>query len=132
MEKKDIGAEPKPEQTTTPTQEPTAKTTEPPARYSIIKTFTITAYCPCRKCCGKWADGITSTGTTAKEGRTIAVDPDVISYGTEVIIDGETYVAEDCGYGINGNRIDIYFNSHEDALEWGVKKKKVTIKIKEE
>jgi 3D (Asp-Asp-Asp) domain-containing protein len=111
---------------------PTAKPTEPPARHSIIKTFTITAYCPCRKCCGKWADGITSTGTTAKEGRTIAVDPDVISYGTEVVIDGKTYIAEDCGYGVNGNRIDMYFNSHSDAIEWGVKKKKVTIKIKEE
>ena len=46
--------------------------------------FTLTAYCPCMKCCGK-TDGITSTGTTATEGRTIAVDPLVIPYGLSLI-----------------------------------------------
>jgi 3D (Asp-Asp-Asp) domain-containing protein len=90
-------------------------------------TFITTAYCPCKKCCGKWADGITATGTKAKQGRTIAVDPDVISYGTEVEIDGKTYIAEDRGYGINGNRIDIFFNSHKEALAWGIQKKQVKI-----
>lgn len=47
--------------------------------------FRLTAYCPCMKCCGK-TDGITSTGTTAAEGRTIAVDPRVIPYGSAVTI----------------------------------------------
>lgn len=77
-----------------------------------------TAYCPCVKCCGK-TDGITATGTKATAGRTIAVDPDVIPYGTEVIINGHTYVAEDCGGAINKNDIDIFFDTHEEALQFG-------------
>lgn len=82
--------------------------------------FRLTAYCACEKCCGKWADGITATGTTPTAGRTIAVDQDVIPYGSEVIINGHTYKAEDCGGAIVGNRIDVYFDSHEEALEFGV------------
>ena len=86
--------------------------------------FKLTAYCPCMKCCGK-TDGITSTGTLAAEGRTIAVDPRVIPYGSTVTIyfaDGtsHTYTAEDCGGGIKGNRLDIYFDDHQAALQFGV------------
>ena len=81
-------------------------------------TVTATAYCPCAKCCGK-SDGITATGTKATAGRTIAVDPSVIPYGAEVIINGNTYVAEDCGGAVKGNRIDIFFDTHEEALKFG-------------
>ena len=86
--------------------------------------FKLTAYCPCAKCCGK-SDGITSTGTTATEGRTIAVDPRVIPYGSTVTIyfaDGtvHTYTAEDCGGAIRENRIDVFFDSHEAARAFGV------------
>ena len=54
-------------------------------------------------------DGITSTGTKPKWG-TIAVDPSVIPYGTKVYIPqfGQTFIAEDCGGAIKGNKIDIY------------------------
>lgn len=83
--------------------------------------FLLTAYCACPQCCGEYANGITATGTVATAGRTIAVDPTVIPYGTEVIIDGHTYVAEDCGGAIKNNRIDIYFDTHSEALEFGVK-----------
>ena len=86
----------------------------------LLGEYRITAYCPCEKCCGSWADGITYTGTEATEGRTIAVDPDVIPLGSIVEINGVEYVAEDVGGAIKGDRIDLYFNSHEDALEWGV------------
>ena len=82
--------------------------------------FKLTAYCPCSKCCGKWAGGITSTGAMAKANHTIAVDPSVIPYGTKVIINGQTYVAEDCGGAIKGHRIDIYFDTHSEALDFGV------------
>ena len=92
--------------------------------------FKITHYCACSKCCGKdetdpWY-GITATGTRATEGRTIAVDPKVIPYGTEVTIryqDGteHTYISEDCGGAIKGNRIDVYMDGHEAALVEGVK-----------
>lgn len=82
--------------------------------------FTITAYCGCEKCCGK-TDRITATGTCAVEGVTIAVDPTVIPYGSLVDIEGiGTFVAEDCGGAIKGNKIDIYFERHEDALKFGI------------
>ena len=99
---------------------------------TYVGTFIITAYCPCEKCCGRWADGITSTGTTATQGRTIAVDPRVIPYGTVLYFEGHGdnfggYIAEDCGGSIKGNRIDLYFNSHEEALKWGVQTRDVYI-----
>lgn len=88
--------------------------------------FKITAYCPCELCCGK-SDGITATGTIATEGRTVAVDPKVIPYGSTVVINGNEYVAEDTGGSIKGNKIDIFFESHNAALEWGVKELEVII-----
>jgi 3D (Asp-Asp-Asp) domain-containing protein len=89
--------------------------------------FKLTAYCPCEKCCGK-TDGITATGTQATQGRTIAVDPDVIPYGTVVVINGHEYVAEDCGGAINGNDIDVFFESHDEAWNFGVQYAEVFIK----
>jgi 3D (Asp-Asp-Asp) domain-containing protein len=101
-------------------------TTEPPeAEYKTI-TVNATAYCPCEKCSGKWGRN-TATGVLAEAGRTIAVDPKVIPYGTEVIINGNTYIAEDCGGGIKGNDVDIFFDTHEEALQFG--RKKLTAKI---
>lgn len=89
--------------------------------------FVITAYCPCEKCCGEYADGITASGTVATEGRTCAVDPDVIPLGTEIEIDGVKYIAEDVGGAIKGRRIDICFNDHRSALQYGVKCKEVYV-----
>lgn len=94
---------------------------------NYLGNFKLTAYCPCAKCCGK-SDGITATGTVATQGRTIAVDPSVIPYGTEVVINGNTYVAEDCGGAIKSNKIDIYFDSHAEALQFGVQYADVYIK----
>lgn len=96
--------------------EPT-ETVEPDSNY--LGRFKLTAYCACAKCCGK-SDGITATGTVATQGRTIAVDPSVIPYGTAVSINGNIYIAEDCGGAIGGNRIDIFFNNHTDAWNFGV------------
>lgn len=89
-----------------------------------LGTYKITAYCGCTSCCGK-SDGITASGTKAKEGRTIAADTSVLPFGTKVVINGKTYTVEDRGGAINGNRIDVYFKSHSDALRWGVKYLKV-------
>ena len=91
---------------------------EQPEKTPVIIIVNASAYCPCYRCCGK-CDGITATGTKATAGRTIAVDPKVIPYGTEVIINGNTYVAEDCGGAIKGNRIDVYFDTHAEALQFG-------------
>ncbi|MGL4912229.1 MAG: 3D domain-containing protein [Romboutsia sp.] len=65
-------------------------------------------------------DGITSTGTVPKWG-TIAVDPRVIPYGSKVYIPkfGMTFIAEDCGGAIKGNKIDIFMNSESQCRNWG-------------
>jgi 3D (Asp-Asp-Asp) domain-containing protein len=90
---------------------------DPPEQISLGE-FTITHYCACSRCCGK-SDGVTATGTQATEGRTIAVDPEVIPYGTKVLIDGHEYIAEDTGGAIRGNKIDIYVDSHQEAISRG-------------
>lgn len=87
------------------------------------QTFTVTAYCPCEKCCGAYANGYTATGEKATQGVTIAADPDVLPMGTEIELDGHTYTVQDTGGAIAGNRLDLYFDSHEDALRWGVQEK---------
>ena len=89
-----------------------------------LGTFTLTAYCSCAKCCGK-AGQRTASGVYPKSNHTIATDPKVIPLGTEVVIDGVVYKAEDTGGAIKGNKIDIYFDSHEEALNFGKKKMKV-------
>lgn len=116
-----------------PTEESTEATEviETPQLPISLGEFKLTAYCPCSECCGKWANnrpvdknGNTivygSTGEKLVAGVSIAVDPDVIPYGTEVIINGNTYKAQDCGNGIKGNDIDIYMLDHDDALEFGI------------
>lgn len=100
--------------------------------------FKLTAYCPCKECCEGWADKrpvddygnilvIGAAGTLLEEGKSIAVDPDVIPYGTKVLINGQEYVAADCGGDIKGNWIDIYMEDHERAKEYGVKYTEVYI-----
>lgn len=88
--------------------------------------FRITAYCPCDECSEGYGRR-TSTGTHAVSGRTIAVDPEVISYGTEIVIDGHVYVAEDCGGMVNGDHIDIFFDTHEEVEEFEVQHKTIWI-----
>lgn len=81
--------------------------------------YKVTAYCSCAKCCGK-TNGITASGTHATAGRTIAT-PSTFAFGTKVIINGHEYTVEDRGGAIQGNRIDIYMNSHQEAIAWGVR-----------
>lgn len=104
------------------------KAEAPTANYGDLEKMTVvaTAYCPCEKCCGK-TDGITSTGTKATAGRTVAVDPRKIPYGTKIYIDGHEYIAEDCGGAIKDNRIDIYFDTHSEALQFGRKTLEIEI-----
>lgn len=115
-----------------PVETPAQETEE----LQYIGEYTVTHYCPCIKCCGKAEDdpwyGITATGTVATEGRTIAVDPSVIPYGSRVAVfyeDGRIcyYIAEDCGGAINGNKIDVFINDHDRAWELGVKSASVYI-----
>lgn len=97
-------------------------TTSPNTNGQIYK---ITAYCPCAKCCGK-TTGITAMGTRATAGRTVAASSK-FSFGTKLNINGHTYTVEDRGGAIKGNKIDIFVNSHAEALAWGVRYLPVSI-----
>lgn len=88
-----------------------------------IGTFTITAYCGCKKCSGGHSK--TASGTTPTEGRTIAADTSILPFGTKVVIDGIVYTVEDRGSGVSGNHIDIFFATHERAVAFGTKTVKV-------
>ncbi len=81
--------------------------------------YKITAYCPCSKCCGK-TSGRTASGTKATAGRTVAASSK-FAFGTKLNIGGHVYTVEDRGGAINGNKIDIFVNSHAEALAWGVR-----------
>ena len=93
--------------------------------------FEATAYCICYNCCGKTPEhpayGITASGRRATPGRTVAVDPRKIPLGSTVIIDGKEYIAEDTGGAIKGNRVDICFDSHASALQYG--RRTVEVKV---
>lgn len=81
--------------------------------------FQATAYCGCASCCGSYGNA-TASGVMPRAYHTIAVDPSIIPLGTTVEIQGlGTYVAEDTGGAIRGNIIDIYFDSHQEALNFG-------------
>lgn len=108
-----------------PTEE---KETEPTPTYKAME-IVATAYCSCVKCCGK-SDGITATGVEAKANRTVAADPKVLPYGTEILCGMGEFVVEDCGGAIKGNRVDFFFDTHEEALKFG--RQQFTIWVKED
>jgi 3D (Asp-Asp-Asp) domain-containing protein len=90
-----------------------------------IGGYTLTAYCPCEICCEIFAgppeNKRTSTGVGAYEGVTVAVDPNKIPYGTALYIEGlGVRIASDCGGAIKGNKIDVYYTTHEKALKSGL------------
>ena len=98
-----------------------------------IGEFRLTAYCSCSKCCGKWAlnrpkdeNGneivYGAAGIALTEGISVAVDPKVIPYGTIIEFDDKLWIAHDTGGAIKGNRIDVYYSSHERALSSGMAK----------
>lgn len=87
--------------------------------FENLGRFRITYYCNCDECSEGYGR-LTSTGHICYSDYTIAVDPDVIPYGTTVYINGNEYYADDCGGGINGNEIDIYVDHHELTTKNGV------------
>lgn len=92
------------------------KSTKSGSKKSVKRTLKVKAY-------AYTGHGITSTGRRPVAGRTIAVDPRVIPYGSKVYIPalGRTYIAEDCGGGIKGNKIDVYMSSQSACRQFGVK-----------
>jgi 3D (Asp-Asp-Asp) domain-containing protein len=84
--------------------------------WAYMGEFTVTAYCPCDECCGRWADGVTASGLPAGPG-IVAVD--------RVVIDGLKYLAADTG--VTGNHVDICMASHEDTVAHGVRTAEVWV-----
>lgn len=82
--------------------------------------FDITAYCTCRVCCGIYSGmNHTASGTVPTSNRTLAVDRNLIPFGTRLVINGQVYVAEDVGGAIKGKHIDMFFYTHAEAIRWG-------------
>lgn len=91
----------------------------------------VTAYCACRKCCGPNASGITASGrdTSYNGGQFVAADPS-LAFGTKVLIPGYSdspVEVIDRGSAIRGDRIDVFFASHEQAIQWGRQTLQVTV-----
>lgn len=96
--------------------------------------FVISAYCSCKECCGQYSPEVTgkpsqtASGTKPKANHTLAVDAQnpVVPIGTHVWIDGKEYVVEDTGdLASRGVAFDMYFDSHQSALQWGRRTKTV-------
>lgn len=101
----------------------------------LTDTFVVTAYNLDRFSTGKDPGdpgfGVTSTGRPAVIGRTVAVDPAVIPYGSLLYIEGVGWrIAEDTGGAIRGHHIDVLMPSRKHALQFGVKRNcRVTVYI---
>lgn len=100
----------------------------PAVSYAYLgQEFTVTHYCGCSICCGKWSSGSESEAYGCKGDKltpyySIAADPDVIPYGTIVHDqDGNAYEVVDTGSAIKGNKIDLFVGDHQEALNLGVK-----------
>ena len=97
----------------------------------LIGTFYVTAYCSCEECCGEWASKrpkdengndivLGSSGRRLISNYSVAVDPSIIPLGSIIYIGGKEYRADDVGGAIQGNRIDVYIDNHDSALEFGI------------
>ena len=82
--------------------------------------FEVTAYCPCELCCGEWSDGVTASGHVIRPGdKFVAADP-LVPFGTRLDVPGYGEVPVlDWGGAIRGRKLDAFFPTHAEALEWG-------------
>lgn len=93
----------------------------------------VTAYCPCERCCGEYADGVTACGHRIQAGDSFAAADRRYPFGTEMVVagynNGESIRVLDRGGAIRGNRLDLFFHSHEEALQWGVRHLDVRVRF---
>lgn len=93
----------------------------------------VTAYSPDARSCGPFADGQTATlhSVYTNGFQLVAADPTVLPYGTMLTVGGyagdQIVPVLDCGGAIKGNRLDLLFPTHEEALEWGVQRIEVVV-----
>lgn len=91
--------------------------------------FSATGYCPCQSCSGKTS--LTYSGTVPKPHHTISADITILPLGTKVMIDGVVYTVEDIGGSVKGNTVDIFFATHQEALNFGRQNKELFEVIEE-
>ena len=93
----------------------------------------VTAYCPCSKCCGKYSDGITACHHKIQNGDRFVAADKRYPFGTKMIIpgynEGKPIQVKDRGGAIKDNKLDVFFNTHEEALAWGVQYLDVLVKV---
>ena len=87
---------------------------------NIITNAIITAYCACQVCCGHAAKGLTASGQKPQEGVTVAASR-VYPLGSTLHYNGHTYIIQDRLAKRYDNRVDVYFNSHLKAKQFGIK-----------
>lgn len=98
-----------------------------PSRGTRTLTLVATGYCPCAKCNYPYGGQPSYLGYPLKKG-IVAVDPRVIPMGSRLYIEGYgDAIAADQGNAIKGNRIDLCFSTHQQALNWGIKTVRVTV-----
>ncbi len=94
------------------------------ASWDVVE-MRVTAYCWCKKCCGKHSDGITANGHRIRIGDTFVAADKMYPFGTEMIVPGynnsQPVKVLDRGRAIRGNKLDVFFNSHYRAKVWGVR-----------
>lgn len=88
-----------------------------------LGSFLISGYCNCSNCSG--GHSRTYSGTIPQADHTISADLNCFPIGTKLLIDGIVYTVEDKGSGVVDNRLDIYFATHADALDFGLQTKDV-------
>jgi len=104
-----------------------------PARPVRSVWMRVTGYSPDARSCGTSADGLTATMHSVETNgfRLAAADPTVLAYGSMISIQGydagQIVPVLDCGGAIKGQRLDLLFRTHEEALKWGVKDVRVLI-----
>ena len=92
-----------------------------------VETYEVTAYCPCSRCCGKWSDGFTANGHKIRPGDRFVAADSSIPFGTMLTVPGYGRVPVlDRGGAITGKRLDLFFPTHQEALNWGRQTVQVT------
>ncbi|MCL1696024.1 3D domain-containing protein [Lysinibacillus sp. BPa_S21] len=118
-----------PSTSNTASKENAPEATAPSKNNTASKELIVEASAYTASCEG--CSGITATGINLKtnpNAKVISVDPTVIPLGSKVYVEGYgEAIAGDTGGAIKGNRIDVFFPSQQDAINFGVKQLKVTI-----
>ncbi|MDT8301531.1 MAG: 3D domain-containing protein [Sedimentisphaerales bacterium] len=128
----EINTESNPEAESNAEENKTERYIELPGEWEIIE-MRVTAYCPCPSCCGEYSDGITACGYEIQPGDTFVAADRRFPFHTEMLIPGysnsQPVKVLDRGGAIKGNRLDVFFATHEEALQWGVQYLEVNVRL---